>query len=404
VFASPYFDIEDGTNLKHIFAGGTRVATYVDHALYFLHSNHLGSTGVVSDANGIIHQSLEYFADGETWIDRAPASPVNGYLFNGKPYDPETSFYDYGQRFYDTRTSLWLGVDPAFLDSAQLAMGRPDVVAVTSYAAHSAIRYNDPDGRNPPKTPAGRQVYNAAQRITFWSPIGDRNGFDWDTLAATGISVSEGAVAGVSAFLKGNYADKGTADAIANAGAGIGDAISPFIDNKWFRDLWDVDIVDDDSSVYTASRVGCTFTCMAASLRSGGATTRPTLELTDGPPSTQSQLTAAAAGALAEMGPGRGPVYGTRAHAVFRRMVDALNNAALSTEVSYQNGQVVKYGTKGSVRVDVVEGSPVSPTAIYDFKTGRAKLTPRRIEQIRSHLPNGGKRSDGSAVPAQEIR
>jgi RHS repeat-associated protein len=149
VFASPYFDVEDGTNLKHIFAGGTRVATYVDDALYFLHSNHLGSTGVVSDADGTIHQSLEYFADGETWIDRMPTEPINGYLFNGKPYDTETGFYDYGQRFYDPRTSLWLGVDPAFLDSTNLALGRGDVPAVGSFAAHNPVRFVDPDGRTP---------------------------------------------------------------------------------------------------------------------------------------------------------------------------------------------------------------------------------------------------------------
>jgi RHS repeat-associated protein len=149
VFASPYFDVEDGTNLKHIFAGGTRVATYVDDALYFLHSNHLGSTGVVSDADGNIHQSLEYFADGETWIDRSPAEPINGYLFNGKPFDPETGFYDFGQRFYDPRTSLWLGVDPAFTDAASVAVGQPSMLAQSAFAGHSPAHLIDPDGRCP---------------------------------------------------------------------------------------------------------------------------------------------------------------------------------------------------------------------------------------------------------------
>lgn len=148
VFASPYFDIEDGTNLKHIFAGGARIATYVDNALYFLHSNHLGSTGVVSDANGTIHQSLEYFADGEIWIDRAPSTPFNGYLFNGKPYDPETGFYDYGQRFYDPRTSLWLGIDPALIDSPDSRPERTTIVAPNAYAGHSPLRFVDPDGRD----------------------------------------------------------------------------------------------------------------------------------------------------------------------------------------------------------------------------------------------------------------
>ena len=46
------------------------------------------------------------FPDGETWIDDGPQRPVNGYLFSGKYQDPETGFYDFGQRFYDPSTSL----------------------------------------------------------------------------------------------------------------------------------------------------------------------------------------------------------------------------------------------------------------------------------------------------------
>ncbi|HTE44670.1 MAG TPA: RHS repeat-associated core domain-containing protein, partial [Gemmatimonadaceae bacterium] len=175
VFASPYFDIEDGSELKHIFAGGTRVATYVDDALYFLHSNHLGSTGVVTDATGNVHQSVEYFADGETWIDRAPATPVNGYLFNGKPYDPETGFYDYGQRFYDPRTSLWLGVDPAFSDSPNVAIGSPAMLSQGVYAANNPLKFVDPDGRQPAVTDFFGRSYREdaasypTQEIQYWS-------------------------------------------------------------------------------------------------------------------------------------------------------------------------------------------------------------------------------------------
>ena len=115
--------------------------------------------------------------------------------------------------------------------------------------------------------------------------------------------------------------------------------------------------------------------------------------------STADDLTAAAARARAAVGPGRGPVYGTRAHAAFRAEVEALGRGNLSTEVSYLNGRVVPYGTRGSVRLDVVEGPLNAPTAIYDFKMGSAALSPARINQIRGHFPGGG-----SNVPVLEIR
>jgi hypothetical protein len=68
----------------------------------------------------------------------------------------------------------------------------------------------------------------------------------------------------------------------------------------------------------------------------------------------------------------------------------------LNTEVSYSGGQVVSRGTPGSVRVDVVRGNPSNPGAAFDLKTGTAKLTPGRTQQIQQAMPR--------PVPVKEIR
>jgi RHS repeat-associated protein len=115
---------------------------------------------------------------------------------------------------------------------------------------------------------------------------------------------------------------------------------------------------------------------------------------------TEDVLTGLADEAVDAVGPGQGPAYGTRVHAEFASRVDALGpNSGLATEVSYLNGQVVPYGTKGSVRLDVVAGETGRPVAVYDLKTGAAELTPARIQQIRQNLPQGCQN-----VPIQEIR
>ena len=114
---------------------------------------------------------------------------------------------------------------------------------------------------------------------------------------------------------------------------------------------------------------------------------------------TSPQLLAAADRAVATTGPGSGPVYGTRVHSAFADEIAALGRADLFTEVSYLHGRVVPYGTPGSVRLDVVEGSVLAPRAIYDLKTGTAALTPGRISQIRSHLPDGFEN-----IPILEVR
>jgi len=122
------------------------------------------------------------------------------------------------------------------------------------------------------------------------------------------------------------------------------------------------------------------------------------------PTSTQSALTEAAQRAGEAVGPGCGPVHGTRVHTAFKEEVKALGRGDLKTEVSYLNGRVVDYGTPGSVRLDVVEGPVTAPTAVYDLKTGSATLTPERIAEILRHLPNNGRLPDGSLVPVIEIR
>lgn len=164
LFSSQYFDLENGTqSVRHVFAGGTRVASELGKfksglnqvapdkrgTAYFFHSDHLGSTSVVTAEDASVHESLEYFSDGETWIDRAPQKPINGYLFSGKPFDPETGFYDFGQRFYDPRTSIWLSVDRAFTTSPNLGIGKPFTLSVSAYAAQNPIRMIDPDGNYP---------------------------------------------------------------------------------------------------------------------------------------------------------------------------------------------------------------------------------------------------------------
>lgn len=116
-------------------------------------------------------------------------------------------------------------------------------------------------------------------------------------------------------------------------------------------------------------------------------------------PSAADDLQSAAARAEESVGPGRGPVYGTRVHTAFAEEVAALGRADVFTEVSYLNGQVVPYGTPGSVRLDAVVGSPSAPTAIYDLKTGSATLTTARIAQIQSQLPAGFQN-----VPVVELR
>jgi RHS repeat-associated protein len=185
VFSSQYYDLENGTQgVKHVFAGDQRVASQLNKFVggldpvapskpgtaYFFHQDHLASTHVLTDDRGRVQESSEYFSDGETWIDRGPDKPVSGYLFSGKPFDPDTGFYDYGQRFYDPRMSLWLGNDPAFVKMPQQSVGEPLYLAPLAFARHSPLRMFDPDGRDPDDTQKAQQQKRKGTLVLFNEP------------------------------------------------------------------------------------------------------------------------------------------------------------------------------------------------------------------------------------------
>lgn len=114
----------------------------------------------------------------------------------------------------------------------------------------------------------------------------------------------------------------------------------------------------------------------------------------------EEDLTASAQRAATRVGPGKGPAHGTRVHTAFEDEVGALDRDNLRTEVSFKNGAEVRRGTRGSVRMDVIEvDASGNVLAVYDLKTGSAVLTSARIARIRSHLP-----PCSANVPIKEIR
>ncbi|MCK0203072.1 RHS repeat-associated core domain-containing protein [Ornithobacterium rhinotracheale] len=107
--------------------------------LYFYHPNHLGSSSYITDRTGKISQHTEYIAFGEVLFDEHTTETNMPYLFNGKELDSETGLYYYGARYYDTKISLWLNVDPLAEKTMQ----------PYAYTDNNPINFVDFDGNIP---------------------------------------------------------------------------------------------------------------------------------------------------------------------------------------------------------------------------------------------------------------
>jgi hypothetical protein len=88
--------------------------------------------------------------------------------------------------------------------------------------------------------------------------------------------------------------------------------------------------------------------------------------------------------------PDTGHVVGTHKHKYAEDLLNKYQSIYvdrnLHTEVRYVNREVWVRGesTKGSIRIDVVEGNENKPTRFYDYKFGSATLTDNRIIQIKN--------------------
>ena len=119
----------------------TGSGTNSGNLLYFYHPDHLGSSSLITNADGIVTQHVEYVPFGEVFIEERNSTWNTPYLFNAKELDEETGLYFYGARYYDPRTSVWLSVDPLAEDFAGIGS--------YVYCFNSPVRFIDIDGLAP---------------------------------------------------------------------------------------------------------------------------------------------------------------------------------------------------------------------------------------------------------------
>jgi RHS repeat-associated protein len=110
--------------------------------LYYLFTDHLGSTSVTYDTTTSQAQTMRYYPWGET---RSGAAPTDR-LFTGQRFDGTIELYDYGARFYDPALGRFVQPDTVVPDPSN-----PQALNRYSYVYNNPLRYTDPTGHQPGK-------------------------------------------------------------------------------------------------------------------------------------------------------------------------------------------------------------------------------------------------------------
>ncbi|MCP4651936.1 MAG: hypothetical protein GY858_00930 [Candidatus Omnitrophica bacterium] len=132
-------DSQSNTTIKkHIFAGSNKVCTVEPSETYYYHSDHLGSSNVITDSNGDEVATYEYKPYGQS--SAQTGTDVTNYNFTGKELD-ETGLYYYSARYYDAQLGRFITADTIVPEPYN-----PQSLNRYSYCYNNPIKYTDPSG------------------------------------------------------------------------------------------------------------------------------------------------------------------------------------------------------------------------------------------------------------------
>jgi RHS repeat-associated protein len=139
------YEVNTTTQMEAVYVYGPtgQLAKKVNDITEYYHTDHLGSTRLVTSENGVTTEEIMYKPFGEQLNETEER-----YTYNGKELD-ETGLYYYGARYYDPMAGRFISRDPL--------TGRkesPQTLNRYAYCLNNPLKYADPtgtDGEDPQK-------------------------------------------------------------------------------------------------------------------------------------------------------------------------------------------------------------------------------------------------------------
>ena len=142
VYIGDYYEKQGSAVTKYYYVAAQRVAVRVNGTLYFLHTDHLGSTTLLTDQSQQVVARLGYRPYGDTRY--AIGNFPTDRRFTGQRWDDALALYDYRARYYDPLLGRFISADPVVPEP-----GNPQDLNRYAYARNNPLRYADPTGHWP---------------------------------------------------------------------------------------------------------------------------------------------------------------------------------------------------------------------------------------------------------------
>lgn len=130
-----------GSNLIHS-AENPSIPTFLlppTDLVFYYHHDHLGNVRMVTDQNGAVAETHDFFPFGEESSSLPPSS--DQYLFTGKPRDSETGLDFFGARYYSSSIGRFQSVD-----LGNPIPNNPQTWNKYTYCMNNPLKFVDPWG------------------------------------------------------------------------------------------------------------------------------------------------------------------------------------------------------------------------------------------------------------------
>jgi len=133
-------EVESDLSRKHIYFGSAKLCSIDSSSnIYYYHSDHLGSSNIITDADGKKSSRYEYYPYGATY--KSEGQDTTNYKYTGKEEDSSTGLYFYGARYYDPDIGRFTQPDTIVQSPYD-----PQSLNRYTYARNNPIIYTDPTG------------------------------------------------------------------------------------------------------------------------------------------------------------------------------------------------------------------------------------------------------------------
>jgi len=143
-YVNLFYELSGTTVTKYYYFNGQRVAVRQgNNPLYYLYSDHLGSTGFVTHDGGTPLTNQRYYAFGKV---RLTGALPTDHWFTGQKYSSGNGLYHYGARYYDPELGRFIQPDTIVSNP-----GDAQSFDRYAYVNNNPLRYTDPTGHYSPE-------------------------------------------------------------------------------------------------------------------------------------------------------------------------------------------------------------------------------------------------------------